>query len=68
MDCNLDVVRGLACLFDPEGGAGSQRQTNGSPLETKPSITLERRLQSTSAPRIRNGQFILDNINIHVHL
>jgi hypothetical protein len=19
MDCNLDVVRGLACLFDPEG-------------------------------------------------
>jgi hypothetical protein len=25
MDYNLDVVRGLACLFDPEGNARSER-------------------------------------------
>lgn len=40
MDCNLDVVRGLPCLFDPEGSAESGGQANGSPLETEKAFSV----------------------------
>jgi hypothetical protein len=58
MDCNLDMVRGFARLFGPEGSAnggdsGSEvRLTNGSPLETKPSVVLGRSLQATSNSKL----------------
>jgi hypothetical protein len=29
MDCNLDVVRGLACLFDLEGNESEVGSENG---------------------------------------